>query len=60
MWERLHISELFEHAEDSDIRIEGDMDAIKYLKPKVRRKKTDILGDTSRVITRLHIPDGAH
>jgi hypothetical protein len=36
------------------------MDAKKYLKPKVKRKKTKILGDTSRVITRLHIPDGSH
>jgi len=36
------------------------MDAKKYLKPNVKRKKTNILGDTSRVITGLHIPDGAH
>ena len=36
------------------------MDAKKYLKPKVKRKKTNIPGDTSHVITRLHIPDGAH
>jgi predicted GH43/DUF377 family glycosyl hydrolase len=36
------------------------MDAKKYRKPKVKRIKTTILGDTSRVITRLHIPDGAH
>ena len=36
------------------------MDAKKYLNPKVKRIKTTILGDTSRVITRLHIPDGAH
>ena len=36
------------------------MNAKKYLMPKVKRKKTNILGDTSRVITRLHIPDGAH
>jgi len=36
------------------------MDAKKYLNPKVKRIKTTILGDTSRVITRLHIPNGAH
>ncbi|MBW2265378.1 MAG: glycosidase, partial [Deltaproteobacteria bacterium] len=36
------------------------MDAKKYLKPKVKRKKGEILGNTSRVITRLHIPHGAH
>jgi predicted GH43/DUF377 family glycosyl hydrolase len=36
------------------------MDATKYLKPKVKRKKKKILGDSSRVITRLHIPDGVH
>jgi len=36
------------------------MDAKKYLKPKVKRKKKKIWGDTSRVITRPHIPDGAH
>ncbi|MBU3901714.1 glycosidase, partial [Patescibacteria group bacterium] len=36
------------------------MDAEKYLKPKVKRKKKKILGDSSRVITRLHLPDGAH
>jgi predicted GH43/DUF377 family glycosyl hydrolase len=31
-----------------------------YLKPKVTRKKKKILGDDSRVITRPHIPGGAH
>jgi len=36
------------------------MDAKKYRKPNVKRKKTKILGDTSRVITRRHIPHGAH
>jgi predicted GH43/DUF377 family glycosyl hydrolase len=36
------------------------MDAKKYLKPRVKRKKKKILGDTSRVITRLHIPHGEH
>ena len=36
------------------------MDAKKYLKPKVKRKKKKILGDTSRVITRPHIPRGAN
>ena len=36
------------------------MDAKKHLRPKVKRKKKKILGDTSRVITRLHIPHGAH
>jgi hypothetical protein len=36
------------------------MDTREYLKPKVKRKKKKILGDDSRVITRLHIPDGAH
>ncbi|MEI8173906.1 MAG: glycoside hydrolase family 130 protein [Deltaproteobacteria bacterium] len=36
------------------------MDVEKYLKPKVKRKKKKILGDSSRVITRLHLPDGAH
>jgi len=30
------------------------------MKPKVKRKKKKIIGDTSRVITRLHIPDGGH
>ncbi len=30
------------------------------LKPKVKRKKKKILGDSSRVITRLHVPDGIH
>ena len=35
------------------------MDAKKDLKPKVKRKKKKILRDTSRVITCLHIPDGA-
>jgi predicted GH43/DUF377 family glycosyl hydrolase len=39
---------------------ESDMDAEKYLKPKVKRKKKKILGDSSRVITRLHLPDGAY
>jgi len=38
----------------------SDMDAEKYLKPKVKRKKKKILGDSSRVITRLHLPDGAY
>ncbi|MFC1587250.1 glycoside hydrolase family 130 protein [Planctomycetota bacterium] len=28
------------------------------MKPKVKRKKTKILRDNSRVITRLHVPDG--
>jgi predicted GH43/DUF377 family glycosyl hydrolase len=36
------------------------MDTRKYLKPKVIRKKKKILGDDSRVITRPHIPGGAH
>ncbi len=36
------------------------MDTKNNLKPKVKRKKKKILGDTSRVITRLHIPDGEH
>jgi predicted GH43/DUF377 family glycosyl hydrolase len=36
------------------------MNAKKHLKPEVKRKMINILGDTSRVITRLHIPDGAH
>jgi len=36
------------------------MDEKKRLKPKVKRKKKKIQGDPSRVITRLHIPDGAH
>ena len=35
------------------------MDAEKYLKPKVKRKKKKILGDSSRVIARLYIPGGA-
>jgi len=30
------------------------------MKPKVKRKKKKITGDTSRVIARLHIPDGMH
>jgi len=30
------------------------------LQPKVKRKKKRIQGDTSRVITRLHIPSGVH
>ena len=29
----------------------------KNMKPKVKRKKTKILRDTSRVITRFHVPD---
>ena len=33
------------------------MVAKKYIKPQVKRKKTKILRDPSRVITRLHIPD---
>lgn len=28
--------------------------------PIIKRKRKKILGDTSRVITRLHLPDGAH
>ena len=36
------------------------MDTKEYLKPKVKRKKKKIVGDASRVITRPHIPDGAH
>jgi predicted GH43/DUF377 family glycosyl hydrolase len=36
------------------------MDEKKRRKPKVKRKKKKIQGDPSRVITRLHIPDGAH
>lgn len=36
------------------------MDAKKDLKLKVKRKKKKIQGDPSRVITRLHIPGGAH
>jgi predicted GH43/DUF377 family glycosyl hydrolase len=36
------------------------MDEKKRLKPNVKRKKKKIQGDPSRVITRLHIPDGAH
>jgi predicted GH43/DUF377 family glycosyl hydrolase len=36
------------------------MDEKKRLTPKVKRKKKKIRGDPSRVITRLHIPDGAH
>ena len=36
------------------------MDAKKHLKPQVKRKKKRILKDTSRVITRLHLPAGAH
>jgi predicted GH43/DUF377 family glycosyl hydrolase len=34
------------------------MDAKKYLTPKVKRKKKKLLKDTSRVISRLHLPDG--
>jgi len=36
------------------------MDAKKDLNLKVKRKKKKIQGDPSRVITRLHIPGGAH
>jgi len=36
------------------------MDANKYLNPKVKRKKKKLLKDASRVITRLHLPDGAY
>ena len=36
------------------------MDAKKYLNPKVKRKKKKLLRDASRVITRLHLPDGAY
>ncbi len=36
------------------------MDEKKRLKPNVKRKKKKIQGDPSRVITRLHIPSGAH
>ncbi len=36
------------------------MEAKKYLKPKVKRKKKKIWGDTSRVITRPHIPLDPH
>src|SRR5712692_7473213 len=28
--------------------------------PKLKRKKKRLLGDSSRVIARLHMPDGAH
>jgi len=35
------------------------MDVEKYLKPRVKRKKKKILGDSSRVIARLYIPGGA-
>jgi hypothetical protein len=31
-----------------------------YSHPKIKRKKKKILGDSSRVITRLHLPDGEH
>ena len=34
------------------------MDAKKYLTPNVKRKKKKLLRDSSRVITRLHLPDG--
>jgi len=34
------------------------MDAKKYLTPNVKRKKKKLLRDMSRVITRLHLPDG--
>jgi len=34
--------------------------AKKHLKPKVERKGNKIVGDTSRVITRLHLPEDAH
>jgi hypothetical protein len=30
------------------------------MNPKVKRKKKKILGDSSRVITRLHLPDGVY
>ena len=36
------------------------MDAKKYLNPKVKRKKKKLVRDASRVITRLHLPDGAY
>jgi predicted GH43/DUF377 family glycosyl hydrolase len=36
------------------------MDAKKYLNPEVKMKKKKLLRDASRVITRLHLPDGAH
>ena len=32
---------------------------IKYSKPQVRRKKTKINRDISRVITRLHVPENS-
>ena len=35
------------------------MDVKKHSKLQVKRKKTKILGDTSRVITRLHIPENS-
>ena len=28
--------------------------------PKIKRRKKKTLGDSSRVITRLHLPDGEH
>jgi predicted GH43/DUF377 family glycosyl hydrolase len=36
------------------------MDTKYNLRPKVKRKKKKILGDSSRVITRLHLPDGVY
>jgi predicted GH43/DUF377 family glycosyl hydrolase len=36
------------------------MDTKNNLKPKVKRKKKKIQGDSSRVITRFHMPDGVH
>jgi hypothetical protein len=36
------------------------MDTKKYQKLKVKRKRIKIVGDTSRVITRPHIPDDRH
>jgi len=36
------------------------MNANKYLMPKVTRKKRKVWGDTSRVITRPHIPSDGH
>ncbi len=35
------------------------MDSKKYSKPQVRRKKTKINRDVSRVITRLHVPENS-
>jgi predicted GH43/DUF377 family glycosyl hydrolase len=36
------------------------MNTMKHHRLKVKRKKKKILGDSSRVITRLHLPDGGH